>query len=1009
MLRLNLRLKVLIFTISIIVILLIISHLITSTLVAQNLQEQLEKQVLKDLDNIDSWLAQKKDNLYNWAQSVSGLLQLSVNWRDPFFISEEIKLRKELQDLNLILIENTNHGWIFEINDQPEVPDARIPTFAESESIGELPAYGNAEYIPSNGRIILAVRQPIEVDNAEVGVLTIGEKIDSSSMQDLSFISSSDHIHILLMGQFIASSFDPERQLRLMDLLPDILDEGAVYVLDFGDEKFTTRTKPIFDSSNNIIGHIVVQFSNAQNSILLRSISNALNLGALGAFIAFSLISIFFTGRVTDNLNRLVSHMGALGEGKYEEKLEIDAKDEVGLLARSFEELRVNLKDRTQALIDANRDLDQRIHEIESLNNVMVAIASNLPLDKVIGTITDEAGKLIPCDFAFLALKDEREQGAMRLVANYSRANHSIDAIELVPGKNRAELLETKGKLILEELDEQSEYSDERKMARSGLNSAYYLPMNSQGVFIGALCLASREPQNISPTGHLAAFFEKLATEITVALQRLRLNEELQLIEGRLVRIFDSVRDGIFQTDAVGKIIFLNTAAEKMFGAAGSDKKRMLLLPELLQDSTAMSELLDKLEESGYVNGYEVTMIDTEGTSFDAELSVNYTDDEVGKRGIEGIVRDVTVRKRLERQLLRSEAFLRQVIEGTTNAIFTLDAKGAISFMNHQLADLSDYTEKTLNGMPLVKLISTDDENKFSKRLDDVLKRNRSIGNIEVMIKRKDGTELNGLLSLAPLQNQSEDRQAVCALADITGIKKLEDQLVRSERLASMGQIAASVAHEINNPLGIILGFTQDLISDKSEGDADIDPLKKIEQETERCARIVKDLLDLARADRVKRGPVDLKELIAKTLPLFKLHFRDERIVLDQEIPDSIHVVGDENQLQQILMNVILNSIFSMKERGGELKISLARENDSGAGDSMAAIRISDTGKGIPKEHLEKVFDPFFTTKRKGGSGLGLFIVHRLVEGHGGTISIESEEGKGTTCTITLPTVEAEQ
>ena len=108
-------------------------------------------------------------------------------------------------------------------------------------------------------------------------------------------------------------------------------------------------------------------------------------------------------------------------------------------------------------------------------------------------------------------------------------------------------------------------------------------------------------------------------------------------------------------------------------------------------------------------------------------------------------------------------------------------------------------------------------------------------------------------------------------------------------------------------------------------------------------------------------------------------------------------------------MNVILNSIFSMKERGGELKISLARENDSGAGDSMAAIRISDTGKGIPKEHLEKVFDPFFTTKRKGGSGLGLFIVHRLVEGHGGTISIESKEGKGTTCTITLPTVEAEQ
>lgn len=1004
--RLSLRLKVLLFTMTIIVILLIISHLITSTLVAQNLEEQLRLRAKAALENFNVWRSVRLEKLYDRARLLANSPWLidACQYPDLFDLRDQLRANPVASDIEALLVESTYNDWSFQIVDRPDEPQMRIPARRDlfERELGR--GGSRADFIGFRDRILLAVSVPITNDGSEIGVLTAGAVIDQSILEELIFSSGSDQLHIISGDSLILTTFDGPEAEQLIREWPAARDQVEAVYLRIGSEQYLTRAQPLEAMDQTTVGYIVVQFSDRQSRELLANISNALNLSAFGAFIVFILISVVFTGRITDNLQRLVRHIGALAEGRYEEEIAIASRDEVGLLARSFEDLRLKLRDRTSALVEANQDLDQRIREIVGLNSVMVAIASNMPMREVLGVIAREAGARIPVDYAFLALKEARRGSAMRLLAHAVHGDDVPGIAPLDPGANRAEALIGRETILLTSVDADSPYSDVRWMAERGLVTACYLPLRSEGNLVGALCLAARSDQTPHLHGTVTEFLERLATEITVALQRLRLNEELQVIEDRFKRLFDSARDGIFQTDAQGNILFLNAAAQRMFGAesgaAGLQLSRLLLKPQVMQ------QLLDQLAEKGYVSGFAATMHAGEGRTFEAELSVNYTEDQPGQRGIEGIVRDVTVRKQLERELQRSEGFLRQVIEGTTNAIFTLDAEGRISFMNRQLSDLSGIRERSLRGKALPELFDAESVVAVDEMLSDVLERKHATGSHEVKIRRSDGSLRIGLLSLAPLRRQGEDRVAVGAIADITEIKKLEDQLIRSERLASMGQIAAGVAHEINNPLGIILGFTQDLLAEKEIDDPDREPLQTIEQETRRCARTVKDLLDLARAESVVRKQVALGALIERTVPLFKIYFRDERIQPIVHLGGTPEVSGDEHQLQQILMNVILNAVHAMRERGGMLGITLSAAQRLADRQTVVLICIADTGEGIEPAHLSRIFDPFYTTRR-GGSGLGLFIVHRLVEAHGGAIAVESRPGSGTLFTITFPAAEA--
>ncbi|HUX06410.1 MAG TPA: ATP-binding protein [Acidobacteriota bacterium] len=888
MIRLNLRAKVLIFTLAIVAILLLTSHLVTNTMVASGLREQLEKRAEMSVGNFWEWLSSRKEQILTTARNLaeSDTLPRAVDWTEPNYLDYLLQMQLSHREPEMLMVESTKYGWVFQTVDNPMEYGTELPLRSF-----ELPEQqwqgGLTEVVLDGNRLILTVGVPIRFELEILGLLTVGSSMGSSALGDIRSACGCDHLSIITGGELLMSTYADGEGESIPFVLPEEPDRDRTYDIKLGGETYLSRIQRLPSATGETVALVLIQFSNAETRRLLESISNALNLTALGAFIVFSIISVFFSGRVTTKLKQLVSYVSTLGEGRYEEPVNVEAADEVGLLASSFEDLRLKLRQRTRELVSTNEDLDRRVKEIGILNRVMIAIASNLPMEDVFALISKEAGALLPVAYSYLVLRVETEadndcgkpsRGSFRLLAWHSEQGAPGLAPPLQEGASLAEeSLQRRELMLLDNLRKDSQFNDEAWMASEGLLSACVLPLLSDDAAIGAICLAGYEAQSIDQ--NTRNLLMQLATEITVALQRMRLNEELQLIESRLSRLFDSVRDGIFQTDPKGNIVFLNAAAQAMFGAPVGDDNHLQgkKFQEMILDSKEREKLLERLHEFGYVTNFAAILERADGTTFDADLSVNFTDGEVGQRGIEGIVRDVTARNELEQQLLRSE------------------------------------------------------------------------------------------------------------------------------RLASMGQIAAGVAHEINNPLGIVLGFTQDLQTNKPESDADQESLRVIEQETERCARIVKDLLNLARASETKHEPVDMPSLLDRTLKLYALQMRDCNIELKTEYSEVPPFLGDEQQLQQVFMNVFQNSINAMEnKKKGVLRVGLEREGKGRAGSLVVTIR--DNGRGIPEDQMDKIFDPFFSTRKEsGGTGLGLFIVHRLIDAHGGSVNIVSKVGRGTTVKITLP------
>jgi two-component system sensor histidine kinase HydH len=273
------------------------------------------------------------------------------------------------------------------------------------------------------------------------------------------------------------------------------------------------------------------------------------------------------------------------------------------------------------------------------------------------------------------------------------------------------------------------------------------------------------------------------------------------------------------------------------------------------------------------------------------------------------------------------------------------------------------------------------------------------IRDMEVEIKPPSGGRIPLSLSAAPLKDETgREMGLVLLLRDLREIRDLQEKVRRSERLASLGRLAAGVAHEIRNPLSSIRGFAQYFMrrlkgQEEEQGYASI-----MVKEVDRLNRVISELLDFARPKKPHREPQALEEIIDYSLKLLQSEFSQLKIKVEKSFePDLPNVEVDRDQISQAFLNLLLNSLESM-EGEGKIKVSLKKISQPPA----LEVAIMDTGRGIAREDLGKVFEPFFSTKRKG-SGLGLAIVHQIVENHGGDIAVDSQEGMGTTFRITLP------
>jgi hypothetical protein len=262
-----------------------------------------------------------------------------------------------------------------------------------------------------------------------------------------------------------------------------------------------------------------------------------------------------------------------------------------------------------------------------------------------------------------------------------------------------------------------------------------------------------------------------------------------------------------------------------------------------------------------------------------------------------------------------------------------------------------------------------------------------------------DGRDLTLNISLAALQSKTAEIEgSLVAIEDVTERVGLEAQLQQSDKLSSIGLLAAGVAHEVNTPLAGISSYSQMLMQQTPDTDPRRQLLEKIHRQTSRASSIVNNLLNFSRVTEARYAPVDLNRVIDDTIQLLEAQLRNTEIeVVRRYAGDLPLAFGDGPKLQQVLMNMILNARDAMPH-GGRLEISTE------AGEESAVIGVRDTGLGIAPEHLAKIYDPFFTTKQIGkGTGLGLAVSYGIIRDHGGHIDVESDLGEGTRFQITLP------
>jgi PAS domain S-box-containing protein len=364
---------------------------------------------------------------------------------------------------------------------------------------------------------------------------------------------------------------------------------------------------------------------------------------------------------------------------------------------------------------------------------------------------------------------------------------------------------------------------------------------------------------------------------------------------------------------------------------------------------------------------------------------------------------------RLQKELIETKNFLESIVEKAGDAISVVDPEGKILYWNEGAERIYGYKKEEVMGKKLSEYLyprderSRAEEERFMEGVMTRVMNGEVVPNIEVKRHTKDGREIVTSMTISPLKD-SEGRvigaSRICK--DITQLKKAEERLTLTERLSSLGELTAGVAHELRNPLAGIKINTQVLLRKKDLPDMERQLLESTQEGIEKIRKIVDDMLHFAKPKASHFQEEEVNEVVENSLTVFQTTLKKGNISLEFIRGEGLPRLSiDIHQIQQVLINLMLNAIQAM-DKGGTLTIRTFSENEGRVG-----VEVKDTGTGIPRSHLKKIFDPFFTTK-SGGTGLGLPITLKILEKHGATMDVKSEEGKGSTFTIHFPGVESD-
>ncbi len=464
-------------------------------------------------------------------------------------------------------------------------------------------------------------------------------------------------------------------------------------------------------------------------------------------------------------------------------------------------------------------------------------------------------------------------------------------------------------------------------------------------------------------------------------------------------------------TDREGRIVWVNPAFTSITGYEPSDVLGQA--PNILKSGQHGSAFYLDLWAtilSGRIWHGELVNRRKDGTLYTEEMTITPVRSPEG--AIEHFVavkRDVSERERSRETLRRSEEYYRALIENALDVVVVLNADGTYRYASPAVERILGYRPGELVGTNAFDLIHEDDVARIRGIFDPASNVPGFAASAQYRVRHRDGTWRVMEATGSNLVDVAAVAGIVVNARDVTermraeeAERRLQSHLAQSEKLAAMGELLAGVAHELNNPLSVVLGYASILVKLARDGAAD-PRVEKIRQAAERCARIVKNFLMLGRQHAPESARVDLNGLVRDTLEMLAYPLRIDTIEVALDLADGMELLwADPHQLQQVITNLVTNAHHAMREIRGPRRLTIATGFDGGS--ARASLVVTDTGPGIPSDVERRLFEPFYTTKPLGqGTGLGLPICKGIVEGHGGTISVEGRPGEGARFIVSLP------
>jgi PAS domain S-box-containing protein len=480
--------------------------------------------------------------------------------------------------------------------------------------------------------------------------------------------------------------------------------------------------------------------------------------------------------------------------------------------------------------------------------------------------------------------------------------------------------------------------------------------------------------------------------------------------EARMSALLEAAVDGVISIDERGLIQTINPAGERLFGYTaheiiGLNVNILMPSPYRAEHDGYLARYLSTGEKKIIGIGREVFGRRKDGTIFPMELSV--AEARLGaERTFVGIVRDITARKQSEEALSRLAA----IVACSDDAIVGKNLDGTIVTWNAGAERMFGYSALEVKGRHISMLAPPERPCEVSALLKKI-KREERVDHFETVRVRKDGRRIDVAITISAIKDAAGNILGASAIKrDITEQKRANEevramtqQLWQAAKLASVGELAASIAHELNNPLATVSLRLESVLAHTPAEDPRRRALEIVDQEAKRMGELVANLLQFARRGDGQISTVDIAQELTKAVDLIYHQLRKRLILVVQEFaPDTSIIYADRQKLRQVFLNLLTNANDAMPQ-GGTLTLRTAPAT-LGDGKPAVLIELADTGAGISADNLTRIMEPFFTTKEEGkGTGLGLAICRRMVEEHHGTIQIGSEVGKGTTVRVVLP------